>query len=128
LKNIFVAICQPGKLKTSNFVFVASSMISTSTENAKESNLSRLGDRDHLKVQHQLSLKSCSKHFLSLFHELFLNFIQVTATQRRDPDIHDVYISQISDISPTVKQLYLCTDHRPVPFTFKPGQWLVPLA
>lgn len=55
--------------------------------------------------------------------KLILNVIEVTASQQRDAEIHQMRVVGMTDISPTVKKLVLHTDVRPVPFAFKAGQW-----
>ncbi|OXA57560.1 oxidoreductase NAD-binding domain-containing protein 1 [Folsomia candida] len=50
--------------------------------------------------------------------------LTVTSLQSRDPDTHDVAVTKMSMISPTVKHLVLSTSERPVPFSFKAGQWI----
>jgi len=50
--------------------------------------------------------------------------LQVTSKQQRQEEKHELVVRKIHDISPTVKELWLTTDKRPVPFEFYAGQWL----
>lgn len=49
--------------------------------------------------------------------------IQRTANQRREPKTINMEIIAISNLSPTVKHLVLFTNEKPIPISFKAGQW-----
>jgi hypothetical protein len=49
--------------------------------------------------------------------------LELTSGQQREPGAHSVIVSQIQDISPTVKKVVLTTSVTPVPIHFKAGQW-----
>lgn len=49
--------------------------------------------------------------------------IQRTLNQCRNPNTIDMEIISISNLSPTVKHLVLLTTEKPVPISFKAGQW-----
>lgn len=49
--------------------------------------------------------------------------IQRTENQQRQPDIIEMEITSVLDVSPTVKHLILLTTVKPVPISFKAGQW-----
>lgn len=50
--------------------------------------------------------------------------IQRTGNQQRQPDIIKMEITSVLDVSPTVKHLILLTTVKPVPISFKAGQWV----
>lgn len=49
--------------------------------------------------------------------------LQRTVDQCRNPKAINMEITSISNLSPTVKHLVLLTTDRPVPISFKAGQW-----
>lgn len=49
--------------------------------------------------------------------------IQNTANQHREPKTINMEIISISNVSPTVKHLVLLTTEKPIPISFKAGQW-----
>lgn len=49
--------------------------------------------------------------------------LQRTVNQKRESMIIEMSVIKISNISPTVKHLVLRTSERPVPISFKAGQW-----
>lgn len=49
--------------------------------------------------------------------------INRTVKQHREPNTVSMEIISITNISPTVKHLVLLTREKPIPFTFKAGQW-----
>lgn len=51
------------------------------------------------------------------------NHLQRTVDQTREPKTITMEIIKIADISSTVKHLVLHTKERPIPISFKAGQW-----
>lgn len=47
--------------------------------------------------------------------------VQRTANQHREPKTMEIV--SISNVSPTVKHLVLLTTEKPIPISFKAGQW-----
>lgn len=49
--------------------------------------------------------------------------VQRTANHHREPKTINMEIVSISNVSPTVKHLVLLTTEKPIPISFKAGQW-----